>query len=133
LAFLYGGAAVTENHQRFSQRRSIAAAVAAAALLLPLAVIRAQSTATADREMHMPELLSGKTIPLQLQMKDQAGGEWRRVTAVGKSISTTTAGSPSTLSAAPVYTRGQTVRVDGESFLVLYTLQSLGTKDTVTA
>lgn len=124
---------MTVTYQRVFQKRGIIAAAAAVSILLPAAVIRAQGTSAARQEMPMTELLSGKTIPLQLQMKDLAMGQWRHVTAVGKTVSPASVGAPSALGERPTYTKGETVRIDGESFLVLYTLQSLGTKDAITA
>lgn len=117
---------------RLAQKRGAVAAAASLALLFPIAFVQAQSGSVNSLETSMPELLSGKTIPLKLQMKDLLGVKWRRVTTIGKPVAAM-ANASSVLSSAPTYTKGQTVRMDGESFLVLYTLQSLGTKDAITA
>ena len=117
---------------RLAQKRGAVAAAASLALLFPIAFVQAQSGSVNSLETSMPELLSGKTIPLKLQMKDLLGVKWRRVTTIGKPVAAM-ANASSVLSSAPTYTKGQTVRMDGESFLVLHTLQSLGTKDAITA
>lgn len=72
-----------------------------------------------------PELLSGKTVPLTLKMKD-LNDEWRRIN-VGPVASS--AGGVSAIYSAMLggaagggvyYTKGQTVTIGGEAYLIAY-------------
>jgi hypothetical protein len=88
----------------------------------------------------LAKLLSGKTYPLAVTLRD-LGGEWRRVT-IGAStsangnvtVSVTGSGSVSnnqnnfgTFGASSVYvTRGQTVSAGGQIYLVAYHLPNTG-------
>jgi hypothetical protein len=78
--------------------------------------------------MSFQELLSGKTVPLTLKLKD-LNDEWRRINLGGSSggagaLAIYSAMFGGGLGGGVYYTKGQTVTVGGETYLVAYRAQT---------
>jgi hypothetical protein len=110
-------------------------------VLSALAMALALTLPIAGQEKGLTQLLSGKTHPLSMKLKD-LNGEWRRVMIHGGdgvsgnidvNVSGSTQGSTSQNNltglsggAQAYVTRGQTVSVHGQNYLVAYRLPGTG-------
>lgn len=98
-------------------------------LLLASAILLGIRTGARGQAIDFKEILTGSGLPQTIKLKDVTG-EWRRVT-LGVQLDIVALFSLSTQnerggtpSAADFFTRGQTVKLDTETFLIAYTLKS---------
>lgn len=98
-------------------------------LLLTLASLRVEAAGEKSDSSSFKDLLSGARIPLTLQLKD-LNSEWRRITVANagdaSSVQRMYAAMMGTASGSggALYTKGDTVTAEGETYLIAYRVQT---------